>query len=161
MNLKYSIRQSKNNLIGLIGEWKAEEWLKEQGYEILPKIYPNTRARGLKQIYGEDYDRILEILDFSSNNFEKAFSKEFYIPDLIVRKKGEKKIILVEVKASTKGKIVFVQEQLQRFKWLDERGFDTMLIYVPVELEINWSTGEPKIIRAKEFQVRAQYSVNT
>ena len=83
MKLKISIRQSKNNLIGRIGEWKAEEWLKEQGYEVLPKIYPNTHARGLKQIYGEDYDRILEILDLSSNNFEKAFSREFYICQIL------------------------------------------------------------------------------
>lgn len=149
MNLKNSIKNTKNILIGRIGEWKAAEWLKEQGYEILPSpLSPERPDCSLMKIYGENYNRILDIMDFLR---DREIGANFYIPDLIVRKKGEKKIVLVEVKASTTGRITFVQEQLNRFKWLDETGFATMLISVPVELEINWSTGEPKIIRDKDF----------
>ena len=82
----------------------------------------------------------------------KKLSKSWmysYRPDLLAKKDG--KIYVVEVKSSKNGKIHWHGNQRDRFDDLRvKHGFSTLLVSIPIQLDIDISVGKPEIVEISE-----------
>lgn len=93
-------------------------------------------AKNLRKKWGEE--------------FAEKLSKIYYQPDLIALKAG--KPYIVEVKSSRKGEVYWYGEQEEKFHKLNGMGFNTMLISVPITINIDIQIEQPnieKIIESK------------
>jgi hypothetical protein len=83
----------------------------------------------LSEIWGRDF-------------FEMIGHLDDYRPDLVAKKDNE--LFIVEVKSNGPHFHKFDQEE--RFYDLKNRGFNIMLIIVPIQITVEVTEGKPKII---------------